>query len=169
MENTILFTFTIYTAFGPRDLYVMYFLYDMYSFFLWGEGGAAASYLHFFSALVCRVCGYDTSSCRIVHTYFRMPEYDFRFGLSYVHLRANYTVFHIWYVKHAGFHPPPAPLCLRPTLHWGTHFYIILFLSFLSFMSIFLKTVISPTPWPLDWCRSYHINSPHFGISACFV
>ena len=67
---------------------------------------------HYISQFVGKVCGYATSSSAYLHTYFRMPEYVFGFDMAYLVLCANYTVFHIWYVKYAGFRPPPSPLTI---------------------------------------------------------
>ena len=62
---------------------------------------------HYISQFVGKVCGYAKSSSAYLHTYFRMPEYVFGFDMAYLVLCVNYTVFHIWYVKYAGFRPPP--------------------------------------------------------------
>ena len=79
--------------------------------------------LHSFSPLVCKVCEYAPSSSTFVHTYTRMLEYDIFSGLSYPHLRANYSPFHIWYVKYAGMPPPLSP-SIFVLLYIGPHIFV---------------------------------------------
>ena len=125
----------LYCFWATRFVRNVLFIWYVRLFSLVG-GGACRVLITLVLTLVCKVCGYATFSCTSLLTYFRMPEYVFRFDLTYLVLCAYYTVFDTWYVKYAGFPPPNPPLLtsastLRPTFSY--HFISIFFDFSLNF------------------------------------
>ena len=84
-----------------------------------------------------------------------MPEYDIIFGLSYPHLRANYTPFHLQYAKYAGMRPPPLDssthkmVCLSMIYFLAYHTLIYVQITLIFTFSMQSMHVCPPLP-PLD-------------------